>query len=254
MFQSQPVLRGAKTLLDLKTDGFGWNAQAAARWRPVSAVALSATYTSRARIETHGTASGNARAQFNNLGLGAARPDFSYDAEVTNVFPEQVRAGVEWNVTPRLVLGAQFDWVHWSDAFQRLPVRLSRGNNADLNGLLGSRRLDDNVPLNWRDQYVGRIAVEQGLGGHWLARGGYAYGNNPVPAGTLTPLNAAITEHTLTAGLGWRAGRVGVDAAYQWELPATARVGRSGLAGGEYSRSVTEVDVQWFSLTATVGF
>ena len=254
VFQSQPTLRTAKTLLDLQTDGFGWNAQAAVRWRPVSGVTLSATYTSQSRIETHGSATGNAGVQLARLGLGAARHDFSYDAEVTNVFPQQVSAGVAWQAARRLVVSAQFDWLNWSDAFDTLPVRLRNGNNADLNGLVGSRRLDDDVPLRWRDQYVGRFGVEQGLGEHWLLRAGYAYGNNPVPAGTLTPLNAAITEHTLTAGVGYHAGRLAVDAAYQWELPAIARVRRSDLAAGEYSNSVTEIDVQWISLSTTISF
>ena len=254
VFQSQPTLRTVKTLLDLETDGFGWNGQAAVRWRPVPTVALSATYTSQARISTDGNAHGNAGVQLARLGLGAARADFSYDAEVTNVFPQQVSAGVEWEATKRLVLSAQFDWINWSDAFDTLPVRLSRGNNADLNGLVGSDRLNDNVPLRWRDQFVGRIGAEETLGEHWRLRLGYAYGNNPVPPGTLTPLTAAITEHTLTGGVGYRVGRYNFDAAYQWELPATGRVRQSDLAAGEYSQSVTEVDVQRFSLTATVGF
>lgn len=254
VFQTQRTLRTVKTLLDLETDGFGWNGQAALHWRPVPGVALSATYTSRARIETHGSATGNAGVQLANLGLGAARPDFDYDARVTNVFPQQVSAGIAWDACKRLVLSAQFDWINWSDAFDTLPVRLTRGNNRDLNGLVGSDRLNDNVPLHWRDQFVGRFGVEQGLGEHFLLRAGYAYGNNPVPPGTLTPLTAAITEHTLTAGVGYHLGRYDFDASYQWELPAAGRVRRSDLAAGEYSNSVTEVDVQRVSLTSTFHF
>ena len=254
VFQTQPTLRRAKTLLDLQTDGLGWNAQGGIRWQAVPVLAFSVVYTSEARVDSHGRATGNAGVQLARLGLGAARPDFAYDADVENVFPQQVSAGVAWKVTGRLTLSGQFDYLDWSDAFDRLPVRLSKGNNADLNGLVGSHRLNDNVPLDWRDQYVGRLGVEQRLGDHWTLRAGYAYGNNPVPAGTLTPLNAAITEHLLTAGVGYRVGRVQVDAAYQWLVPATARVGRSGLAAGEYSDSVTEIDVQWIGVTTRIDF
>ncbi len=254
VFQTQPVLRTVKTLLDLQTDGFGWNAQVALRWQPISNLTFSAVYTSQATIDTHGRATGDAGVQLTNLGLGAARHDFGYDAEVENVFPQQVSGGLAWEPTTRLTLSAQFDWLAWSDAFDTLPVRLTRGNNADLNALVGSHRLNDNVPLRWRDQYVGRLGVERKLGDRWTARAGYAYGNNPVPAGTLTPLNAPITEHLLTAGVGFHRGRVTVDAAYQWQVPATARVRRSQLAAGEYSDSVTEIDVQWLGLTTTIGF
>lgn len=254
VFQTQRTLRGAKTLLNLETDGFGWNAQGGLRWRPVKEVALSLSYTSESTIKTHGTATGNAGVQFRNLGLGAARPDFQYDADVTNVFPQQLSAGVEWKAAKRTTLSAQIDWINWSDAFETLPVRLSEGNNKDLNNLLGSRRLNDDIPIRWRDQYVARIGFEQGLDDHWTLRAGYSYGNNPVPPGTLTPLTAAITEHTVTAGVGYRQGRLRVDAAYQWELPATGDVRQSDLAAGEYSDSSTRVSVQWLGVTTEVDF
>ncbi len=254
VFQSQPTLRTVKTLLDLETDGFGWNGQGGLRWQPIAPLTFSVSYTSRARIETHGRATGNAHPQLANLGLGAARSDFAYDAEVTNLFPQQLSAGVAWSVTHRLILSAQFDWINWSDAFEKLPVHLTRGNNADLNGLVGSSRLDDTIPLRWSDQYVGRLGAEQRLDDHWTVRAGYAYGNNPVPDHTLTPLTAAITEHLLTAGVGYHVGRVTIDAAYQWQVPATSRITRSSLAAGEYDGSVISVNVQQFNLTVGYSF
>lgn len=254
VFQTQPNLRTVKTLLDLDTDGLGWNLQGAVRWRPVPALSLNVVYTSRTRVETDGGATGNAGVQLRNLGLGAARPDFDYDAQVTNHFPQQVGAGVAWTGFPRWTLSAQFDWINWSDAFDTLPVRLTHGNNADLNGLVGSSRLNDDTPLRWRDQYVGRFGVERTFGDHWSARAGYAYGNNPVPPGTLTPLTAAVTEHLLTVGAGYHAGRYRLDAAFQWRLPATGRVRTSDLATGEYSNSVTEVTTESINLTASMDF
>lgn len=254
VFQSQPTLRTVKTLLDLETDGFGWNGQGGLRWQPIAPLTFSVSYTSRSRIETNGRATGNARPQLVNLGLGAARPDFAYDAEVTNIFPQQLSAGLAWNVTPRLILSGQFDWINWSDAFEKLPVHLTHGNNADLNGLVGSSRLDDTVPLRWSDQYVGRVGAEQKLTDRWTVRAGYAYGNNPVPDNTLTPLTAAITEHLLTAGVGCHVGHVTIDAAYQWQVPATSRITRSSLAAGEYTGSVVSVNVQQINLTVGYAF
>ena len=110
------------------------------------------------------------------------------------------------------------------------------------------------MPLRWRDSYVGRFGAEQIFGKHWAVRLGYAYGSHPAPADTLTPLTANLPEHLLTAGVGYRTGRWRVDAAYQWQVPATARVGRSALAAGEYSQSVTEVHTQLVNVTAAVTF
>ena len=254
VFQTQPTLRTAKTLLDLDTDGFGWNLQGGLRWRPIPALALSVAYTSYSKVETDGTATGNAGVQLARLGLGAARPDFAYDARVTNRFPQQVSAGAAWTGLPRWTFAAQFDWINWSDAFDTLPVRLTHGNNADLNGLVGSRRPSDDTPLHWRDQYVGRVGMERLLGEHFALRAGYSYGNNPVPPGTLTPLTAAISEHLLTAGVGYHRSRYHLDGAFQWHLPATGRVHQSGLAAGEYSNSVTAVAIESVNLTASVDF
>lgn len=254
VFQSQPVLRTAKTLLDLDTDGLGWNIQGGVRWRPVKPLSLNVVYTSRSQVDTHGRATGSAKAQLANLGLGAAQSGFAYDAEVTNTFPQQVSAGAAWEGFDRWTLSAQFDWINWSDAFDALPVRLTRGSNPDLNGLVGSSRLNDDTPLEWRDQYVGRFGVERRLGERWTVRTGYAYGNNPVPARTLTPLTAAITEHLLSAGVGYHRGRFRIDGAYQFEVPAAGRVRRSGLAAGEYSDSETEVMIHAVNLSVGVDF
>jgi long-chain fatty acid transport protein len=254
VFQTQRVLKTAKTLLNLGTEGLGWNGEAGLRWRVAPALNLSLAYTSRSRVDSHGLATGDAGVQFARLGLGAARSAFGYDARVANVFPQQLSAGAAWQARHGLTLSAQVDWIDWSDAFDTLGVHLTHGTDKALNSLVGSSALNDNIPLHWRDQFVERLGAEQILDAHWTVRAGYAYGDDPIPAGTLTPLNAAITEHTLTVGVGYRAGRVTVDAAYQWELPATGRVGHSELAAGEYSNSVTQVNVQWLNLTVKYGF
>ncbi len=256
VFQSQPVLRTVKTGLDLSTDGFGYNFQAGFRWRPIKTVSLNVSYTSRSQVRSHGTATGDAGVQLTNLGLGAARHDFAYDAQVTNDFPQTVNAGVAWEppMVKGLTVGAQFDWINWSQAFDDLPVHLTNGNNVNLNGLVGSRTLNDDIPLRWRDSYVGRFGAEQVFGKHWAVRLGYAYGNHPTPAATLTPLTAALPEHLLSAGVGYHTGRWQFDAAYQWQIPATQRVNRSALAAGEYSNSVTEVHTQLINVTAAVSF
>lgn len=254
VFQRQPVLRTVKTLLKLNTDGYGWNGELGLRWRPISTVALSLAYTSESEIKTHGTATGNAGVQLARLGLGAARPDFKYDAQVDNVFPQQLSAGVAWNPRPSLTLAAQFDWINWANAFTSLPVHLTRGTDPDLNGLVGSDRLNDQIPLHWRDQFVGRLGAEQAFAKHWSLRAGYSYSTDPVPPGTLTPLTAAIFEHTLTGGVGYQSGWLRIDASCQWALPAAGHVQRSSLASGEYNASSTEVSDERFGLSAIVTY
>ena len=254
VFQSQPVLRGVKTLLDLDTDGYGGNVQAGMLWTPLKALQIGVSYTSQSKIVTNGRATGNADVQLANLGLGAARSDFAYDAEVTNVFPQQVSFGIALHATSKLTLSTQLDWINWANSFDTLEVRLRNGNNKDLNGLVRSDRLDDDIPLDWRDQFVIRAGIEYTLGEHWTLRAGYSYGRNPVPSATLTPLTAAIMEHTVSAGFGYKRGRYGVDLAYEWQIPNTVGISDSALASGEYSDSSIRVSAQTIGLTATVEF
>ena len=136
--------------------------------------------------------------QLANIGLGAARPDFHYDAEVVNAFPQMISGGVSWQAHARLRLAAQLDWIDWSGAFDDLHVKLRNGNNTDLNGVVGSDSMEDVVPLDWKDQLIVRVGGEFAATERIQLRAGYSYGRSPVPSGTLTPLTAVIMEHALT--------------------------------------------------------
>ena len=252
IFQTQPTLKGAKTLLDLNTDGFGWDGQVGVLFRANDKLQFGVTYRTSSRVDSRGSASGNVGAQFGFP--GNTNYNFNYDAQVVNHFPQMVTVGTSWKFHPKWRLALQLDWINWGGAFGQLPVSLSNGNNGAINGIVGSSSLQDGVPLNWKDEFVYRGGLEYNLNDNWILRGGYAHGNSPVPDSTLTPLTAVIMENTLTAGVGWHRGRYNVDLAYQWDLPAQRNVGTSGLQAGEYSNSSTQVGIHWLALTAGVKF
>jgi long-chain fatty acid transport protein len=256
IFQSQPVLRGFKTLLNLSTSGWGANGTAGLLYKPADTVSLALSYQSQTIIKTHGDASGNADAQLNALGPGFAGVgrDFHYDAEVDNTFPQLVSGGVAWKFLPKWEASVEVDWTGWSDAFDTLPVKLTNGSNAQINGLVGSRSLQDNIPLRWKDEFTYRIGVEREITSNILLRCGYAYSKSPVPGETLTPLTAALPEQTLSVGAGYHWRWLEVDVAYQWDLPVTRHIGTSSLADGEYSNSDTQVGAQWLGVTTEVRF
>jgi long-chain fatty acid transport protein len=108
--------------------------------------------------------------------------------------------------------------------------------------------------LNWHNEAVYRLGVEYQVMENLSLRAGYAYGGSPVPDSTLTPMTAAISEHTLTAGVGYRWRFCQIDLAYQCDLPASRSVGTTALAGGEYANSTTEVTIHWLALTLGVHF
>jgi long-subunit fatty acid transport protein len=247
-------LRGFKTLLDLETEGWGVNGGVGLVWQPCGQLSLGLSYRSMTHLETRGDANGNAAAQLQNSGAGSFRPDFHYDATVNTKLPQIISAGVAWRATERWNFLAQVDWINWSDSFDALDIRLANGDNADINGFLGTDRADDVTRLNWRDRFVFRGGVEFAATGDVTLRAGYAYGESPIPAATLTPMSAAILEHTITAGAEWRRGRWILAVAYQYDFPATQAVGASGLRSGEYSNSRTRLDAHWFGLTTGIRF
>jgi len=251
IFQSGP-LTGAKTLLDLNTSGFGVDGQVGVLFKANDKLQFGLAYKTSSRVDSRGDASGNVGAQFGSPGNPAY--NFHYDAQVINHFPQMVTAGASWKFHPKWRLALQLDWINWGGAFSQLPVNLSNGNNAAINGAVGTNSLQDGVPLNWKDEFVYRGGLEYDLNDNWVLRGGYAHGNSPVPDSTLTPLTAVIMENTLTAGVGWHRGRYNVDLAYQWDLPAQRNVGTSGLQAGEYSNSSTQVGIHWLALTAGMKF
>lgn len=256
VFQSHPVLAGFKTLLDLETEGWAPGFDFGAQIHPARSVTLGLRYRPGTVVYSDGHASGNAAAQLQSLGgaFAAVDPNFRYDAEVRTKFPQIISAGGEWQALDWLRLVGGIDWVNWSDAFDRLEIRLSNGSNPAINGVAGSSSLLDIVPLNWRDQFVYRAGAECALPGGFALRAGYSYARSAVPATTMTPLNGAIFEHKVSAGAGYRTGRYHIDLAWQWALPVTQHVDRSQLLDGEYSQTSLRVSEQLIALTTGVEF
>lgn len=248
IFQSHPALRTVKTLLDLETSGHGFDGRLGGLWRPNEAWQFGVSYKLPTRIRTDGHASGDASEQLSRLGL-AWRPDFQYDAEVVTNFPQTIGAGAAWKPHDRLRLLGQIDWLNWSSAYESLEVSLSNGNNPDL-----PASLRDDIPFKWEDRFVFRGGLEFAATPALDLRLGYSYGKSPVPDETLTPMTAAIMEHTVATGMGWRWGRYEFDLAYQWNPPIHRSVGQSGLAAGEYTGGSYRLGLHWLALSTAVRF
>jgi len=254
IFQSQPELKGLKTLLNLNTTGYGWNGSVGARILATSKVQLGFAWKSSTLIESHGTALGDAYAQFDALGLNGVPSGFQYSARVQNVLPQSVLASVSWVVAQRWLLAFQGDWVNWGNAFVNLPVTLTNGTNSTINGVVGSSTLVDGVPLNWKDQYSIHVGAERTLTERTSLRFGYAYANNPVPSSTLTPMTAAIMSNQISAGLNYDLGRSRLYGAYTFDPTAQEHVQQSGLLSGEYDNSTVRIGIQSLMMGYSVRF
>ncbi|MFT4547868.1 MAG: long-chain fatty acid transport protein [Verrucomicrobiales bacterium] len=210
-------------------------------------------YRTKTEIESKGDATGDAGAQFRSLGIGADG-GFHYDAEVETALPRSLATDFSWQTSARLRVLGGIEWINWSDSFDQLTVKLSDGTNRTINSLAGSEDVIDYVPLDWEDRFVYRLGIEYEARENLWLRAGYSFGKSPLPTQNITPLNAAITEHTLSAGLGFAIGRAAIDLSYQYDLPSSVDVGRSHILDREYSNSTTEIQAHWFGVSASVPF
>lgn len=243
IFQEQPELAGAKTLLDLHTDGVGYNTSVGVIAKPTNTLQFGASWKSRTVIESTGHASGDVYAQFAALGIDAAS-DFTYDAKVRNVLPQTVSGNIAWQANRRWLFAGQMDWVNWHDSFVKLPVTLTNGTNETINSVVDSTTLIDGVPLNWKDQYVFHVGAEHNLTESTQVRFGYAHANSPVPDSTLTPLTAAIMTNQISGGFAYNRGRSRWDIAYSYHPKAEQSVAQSSLLLDEYDNSRVRVGTQ----------
>lgn len=243
IFQTQAPLVGLKTLLDVRATGTGWSGSLGAIAKPHRTVTAGVAWRSQTTLTTRGTATGDAWAQFAALGV-AADSTFEYSAAVKNSFPSMLSAGGAWEATPRLRVAGQLERWGWQDAFSSLPITLTNGTNAVVNSLVGSTTIQEIVPLDWKNQLVRRVGTEFTCRPSLVLRGGYAYSPSPVPTNTLTPMTAAIVEHTLGFGFGVVQGKTTFDAGYQWSPATERRVQNTILQGSEYDGTSVAVGVQ----------
>jgi long-chain fatty acid transport protein len=248
VFQSN-ALAGAKTWLDLETEGWGVNGDVSIQWQATKDVTFGLSYRSPTSFQTKGQATGDVGAQFRALGLRGVPGRFHYDAQVPTELPQQVSGGAEVSVMPGWRVMGQVDWIDWSQAYSQLDVKLSHGTNRVINALVGSTDLEDRTALEWKDQWVFRVGSEWDVSQSMVLRAGYSYGKSPVPDSTLLPMTAAISEHTLSCGLGWDLGVCTVDLGYQYDLPITRQATGSRITGTEYVNSEVSLEAHWVGLT-----
>jgi long-subunit fatty acid transport protein len=243
IFQTQKPLVGLKTLLDVNATGTGWSGSVGATARPHRTVQAGVAWRSQTTLTTRGQATGDAWAQFAALSV-AAPSTFEYSAAVKNSFPAMLVAGGAWDVTPRVRIAGQLERWGWQEAFSSLPITLTNGTNAVINSLVGSATIEEIVPLDWKNQLVRRVGTEYTWSPSVVLRGGYAFSPSPVPTDTLTPMTAAIVEHTFGAGFGFIQGKTLIDVGFQWSPTAERRVQNTALQGSEYDGTSVAVGAQ----------
>jgi len=137
----------------------------------------------------------NGRLVRNQPGIGKV----TYDADVSGFkWAEDIAFGIALRPNKDLLIATKFQWINWDAALNNIVVNLRNGDNP--------AKASDAIVLSykWRNQYVAALGVAYDVNDRLNLRGGYNFGNNPVPKSTLDPTNANIVEHHIVAGAAYK--------------------------------------------------
>ncbi|MAM69684.1 MAG: hypothetical protein CMP91_00880 [Gammaproteobacteria bacterium] len=248
IFQSHPALQGLKVLVDLEADDFSPAFLFGLDYQLAENLGINLSYSPEVDFAAEGDLQGNLSA----LGLGIT-PDFFYQAAVETGLPAFFSAGLNWQQSERLELGFQLDWINWASRFAELPIRLSQGNNAGLNGVLGSSSLNDTALLDWDDQFTLHLGGEYDYSAALELRAGYEYSSVAVPQSTMTPLTASVLQHAFSIGASQNMGGNMLDYYYRLSFSAgDENISATSLQGNEYRG--TQIDLLLHNIGLTVNF
>lgn len=78
-------------------------------------------------------------AQFGQMGIDLSKGVVAnYDLNVDLAFPQSIGLGVSYAANEILKLGMDIEWLNWAKAFDKMTIKLSNGNNSNINTMLGN--------------------------------------------------------------------------------------------------------------------
>ncbi|MGB9577642.1 MAG: OmpP1/FadL family transporter [Halothiobacillaceae bacterium] len=194
------------------TTGSGFGAKIGVHYQLNKEWAFGATYhtkTSISDLRGRGSLEGGVAGQGNQvMAVGSYTiKDFQW--------PATFAMGAAWNVSPNLMLVADYKRIGWSDTMENFSVNFEGDNGATL---------DVKMAQKWKDQDVYMIGAQYKVLPNLALRVGYNYASKPIEDRYLNPLFPAIIESHYTLGVGWqidKANSLAASLAYAPEVEQT---------------------------------
>lgn len=162
-----------------------------AMFKPHDMVTLGLVYTMKSIFAyDHGKAT--RQQPIGPLGSGVK---VSYDVDISGFkWADDLAFGVAVRPNDRLLISSKLQWINWDAAMNSVVVNFTNGDNP-------AKPTDYFIQqFNWKSQIVFALGASYDVTDRFNLRGGYNYGNNPVPDSTLDPTSVTIVEHHLTLG------------------------------------------------------
>ncbi len=177
--------------------GLQTSVRVGAWWRAHPKLAVGLVYQTETESDFGG---GDMRVDFSNHPLLGQK--VAYTADVDGfTFAAQAGIGFAYRPGDRWTLALDVKRYFWDHAIDTIVVTAS---DPEVQGAPPVLTLP--FVFDWRDQWVFAAGADVKLNDRFTLRGGYNFGENPVPDDTLTPLFPANVEHHLSFGLCWLKG------------------------------------------------
>lgn len=193
-------------------------------------------------------------AQFSGMGIDLSKGAVAnYDLNVDLKFPQSVGFGVSYTACSNFMLALDAEWINWANAFDKMTIKLSNGNNSNINTMMGNNgTFSMDFPMNWKNQVLVKIGGEYNLNDLLTLRLGYAYGNNPVPESTIFPIFPAIVESHLMLGASYKVSSpLTLHAAFEMGLNKSETASNPSLITAEYNGSTSQLSTVLIHIAAS---
>jgi long-chain fatty acid transport protein len=196
-------------------------------------------------------------AQFAGMGIDLSKGvQANYDLNLDLKFPQSVGFGTSFSAMDNLKFAVDVEWINWTNAFDKMTLKLSNGTNSNINTMLGnSGSFNLDFPMNWKNAVVVKLGLEYNVDQDLTMRLGYAYGNNPVPQSTIFPVFPAIVENHFMIGGSLRVSApLTIHAALELGLNNSETSNNPSLIANEYSGSSSQLATTLLHFAATYAF
>ncbi len=175
------------------------------------------------------------------IGPGGSGVIVNYDVDASGFkWPDDIAFGIALRPTSDLLVSTKFQWINWDAAMNTVYFNFRNGDNA---AAPNSTFVN---AFNWDSQFVVAIGAAYDVDDRLNIRGGYNYGNDPVPDSTLDPTTPTIAEHHITVGAAYNlSSSFTLDGAFDY-VPTNKRAFNSALWGA------SNLEVGGFDVTVSL--
>lgn len=124
-------------------------------------------------------------------------------------FPSIFCAGVAFNLTPKLLISTDINYVFWN-TYDKFVITI------DFPGY--PAQTPQTFTENWDISFLFRAGLQYQLNEKFALRGGFLYDQTPQPEQTMDPILPDADRMALTAGFGYKVSKFVIDVAAQYEI------------------------------------